>query len=280
MKKRISYLLIFGLLLQCSVATFSQSFRFSEGLYRMPYENGTEFIVSNDVYDHNPPGKLDLIASEPNRRIIAAADGWVRAIQDSYDVTCFPSCCWQFNNYVILEHPNGEWSQYTHIQKYSATNLGISVGQWIVDGTYIGVEGNVGCSSQAHLHFEVARPDDPNNAFQSVGGFLNGELLNPVICGVPGIHYFTRAVPSYLTTGPCLDDCATNELVFPEHYGSESFVIRADNSIQTATPGPVTMGTGASIQFRAGSNILLRPGFLAGSGAKFQTVLRDCNEQN
>ena len=272
-------LICFLALIILGTSVYAQFYRFSEGLYRLPYQDGTSFVVTNDIWTHNPLGKYDMIASPDNRLIVAAADGWVRAIQESFDTTCWSMafCCWMQNNYVIIEHPNGEWSQYTHIQVNSATNQGVSLGQWVTAGTPLGVEGNVGCSTEPHLHFELSRPSDPANAFAPVGGFLNGELLIPVFCGV-GTQPWLIENGTY-TAGPCNDDCPYATNVSANVGNGGEYVARADNFVLTSEANMPTFLSGSATQFRAANYILLRDGFEVKSGAKFQTVLKGCNVQ-
>lgn len=277
----LSVLLLQILSMPCASA---QVFRFSEGLYRVPYENGLNINMGSDVWTHNPPGKYDMWADDADKKIVAAADGWIRGIQESFDTACFVNnggmitCCWQLNNYVIMEHPNGEWSGYTHIQEGSATDQGISLNDWVNAGTAIGVEGNVGCSSGRHLHWEVSRPADPTNGFQSVGGFLNGELLIPVICGIGTSQPWFVQGGDY-ESGPCDDDCSGTVTVNNSISNGDEYVARADNVVQTGLNDPVVFGNGSVSQFRSGARILMRPGFRVATGAKFEAMIKGCNEQ-
>ena len=44
-----------------------------------------------------------------------------------------------------------------------------------------------------HLHFEVGRPDNPNDALTD-DGLLIGYHLDPVICNIPGQTFVDGAV--------------------------------------------------------------------------------------
>lgn len=256
----------------------AQTFRFSEGLYRVPYEDGVNVNMGSDVWTHNPVGKYDMWADGSNEKIVAAADGWIRGIQESFDTACFVNCCWQWNNYVIIEHPNGEWSGYTHMQIGSSTDEGISVNQWVTAGTPIGVEGTVGCSSGRHLHWEVSRPAPGSSGFATSGGFLQGELLIPVICGIgTGESWFVQG--NDYVAGPCDDNCATTVIVEDNLSNGDEYVARADNAVLTALNNPVTFFNGSVSQMRSGHYVLLRPGFEARGGAQMEIMIKTCNEQ-
>ena len=63
-------------------------------------------------------------------------------------------------NWVILYHGNSTYTVYMHFSKRNVTE-----GQWVSQGQTIGLVGNTGWSTGAHLHFEVR-----------VGGFINSSF--------------------------------------------------------------------------------------------------------
>jgi hypothetical protein len=200
----------------CAAAGLSaQALQESAGVYRIPYADGTEVRVTNDHVDHNPRGRIDMSGrggKEPYR-IVAAADGTIRFIVDNFSerqksgdgVTCN-------NNYVWIEHANGEWTKYSHMRQNSTTTKAkLKVGDTVKAGTYLGDEGDVGCATGPHLHFEVGVPR-ATNPITTSGGFLqDNDNSNrnriPRICSIPnqrfvsGTNYEARAVPGNLTPG-------------------------------------------------------------------------------
>jgi hypothetical protein len=193
----------------------------SKGVYRIPYENGTNVKVTRDHTKHTPVGRLDMVgtgAAGGEYKIVAAADGTVRFIEDSFsaqvqndddDETPNKPCT---NNYVWIEHATGEWTKYSHMQKDSSTKKAkLKVGQFVKAGTYLGDEGKVGCASGDHLHFEVGVPR-ATNPVSEVGGFLadnSGSKRNrvPRVCGISGgifksgEDYEARNVPGNIAPG-------------------------------------------------------------------------------
>jgi len=148
----------------------------SEGTYRLPFADGTSVRVFDDFRTHRPIGRIDLYAVEGKGpyRVVAAAAGRIAAIQDGYGekqtAHAAKDC---HNNYVWIAHPNGEWTNYSHLAKGSVTHEAhLKVGDHVEAGAFLGIEGDVGCAMLKHVHFEVARPDasDPIDA----GGFLQG----------------------------------------------------------------------------------------------------------
>jgi hypothetical protein len=45
---------------------------------------------------------------------------------------------------VWIAHPNGEWTNYSHIAHDPAKKAGLKVGDWVKAGQYLGDEGAVG----------------------------------------------------------------------------------------------------------------------------------------
>ena len=195
----------------------------AEGIYRMPYIDGTSIFVMNDHHNHN--NRYDMLAGE-GTPIVAAASGWIRAIVDHHgnspnpgdgvDINGNPhddnkehSCmnlpeherpaggCYVYNNYVWIEHPNGEWTAYVHFGTGTVSiDYGWEVGDWIESGQAIGLEGDVGFAALSdgsvpipafHLHFEAVRPNNPNVPLmwdQNGGGPQNHSRILPKICNI------------------------------------------------------------------------------------------------
>lgn len=65
-----------------------------------------------------------------------------------------------YGNYVIIDHGNGYQTLYAHMSKIIAIK-----GQWVSQGTRIGLVGSTGYSTGPHLHFTV---------------YKNGKLINPM----------------------------------------------------------------------------------------------------
>lgn len=187
----------------------------SQGWYRIPYADGTEMKVGRNHNTHTPKGRYDLNATDGNKpyRIVAAAPGKIMAIEDSFSERQNSKTAKQCNNnYVWIEHPNGEWTKYSHMAKGSTTGKAkLKVGKTVKAGQYLGDEGDVGCASGNHLHFEVGVPRT-TNPFTKVGGFMtdnNDSKRNRIarICNIPsnifadGQTHTARNVPSMMVSG-------------------------------------------------------------------------------
>jgi hypothetical protein len=219
-------------LLEAPIADSHGDFGQSLGIYRIPYGDGTNVGVNNDVHNHNNAYDLAAGVGSP---IVAAASGWIRAIVehngndpnpgdgldaqgnpygdpdagDALEHACLtndpgttvpggPDTCGDYNNYVWIEHPNGEYTKYSHVGTGTVSDNGWSEGDWINAGELIGLENDPGAASCGdcdpddrayHLHWEVAFANDPNDALEwgLLGGFIqNGSRVPAVICDIPG----------------------------------------------------------------------------------------------
>lgn len=163
----------------------------SDGVYRLPYTNGTSVRASGDHFTHSPDlYEYDLVGTgnaSGQYTVVAAAAGIIRVIVDD---NAEPT---DSNNMVWIEHANGEWTKYTHLETGSVTALGHEEGDFVSAGTALGFEGDVGQASREHVHFQVMVPDDPAVS-------RDGQTRVPLICGIPGnIMYAGRTY----TAGPC-----------------------------------------------------------------------------
>ena len=166
--------------------------RASKGVYRLPFADGTEVKVFDDFRTHRPGGRIDLfgVGGKAPYRVVAAADGRIVAIQDGYSEQqsgrAAKDC---HNNYIWIAHPNGEWTNYSHVAHGSVTGAAhLHVGDKVKAGQFLGFEGAVGCAMLYHVHFEVAVPAGSPGIDE--GGFLTANSdssreREPRFCGVP-----------------------------------------------------------------------------------------------
>ena len=259
----------------------AQTFLPSVNVYRIPYVDGTEIEITRDHWSHDPPGRIDAEAVDGSPFIVAAADGVIEWIEDSNTESCTgdPCACAPFNNYVWVSHVNGEWTKYTHFVTGSVTSLGHEVGDAVSAGMILGTEGDVGCASGIHLHFEVAYPeifDDVTGLpFVEAGGFLlpGNENRIPVICGIPG-NLFIEG-DNYVAA-PCASDCATIGIFNFALLSGNIDIMMVDDLI--ITNGSPILFPGSSAMFRAGDEIIFGPGFKGLSGSRFIAQIKSCND--
>jgi len=278
-------------------AAAQPQFELSRNVYRVPYANGTEIYVTNDHYTHSPVGRYDMSGTgngsscSNNYRIVAAAEGIIRRIVDNHglvgsETDCDVVNCQDFNNYVWIEHANGEWTKYSHMARNSTSvTAGLSVGDQVCAGTFLGYECEIGRASGPHLHFEVRAPFDTSNPppISIAGGFMDNDVAAhriPVFNTI-GKHYIQGGDDiTASSTGGCFT-IGTYVLGLPYTVLSAGINIRMANSIITTTPGTaIKYNNGSNGLFQAGSHIILSPGFHAAQGSYFEARIAGCGTTN
>jgi murein DD-endopeptidase MepM/ murein hydrolase activator NlpD len=137
--------------------------------YRFPFEGGApEWSLgqaNNGTFTHFGFGAFAFDFGAPaGTPVLAARSGIVVTVEESNTGNCFcapPACsparCTDCaapngNNFVVVQHFDGTVGRYFH---FPADGASVEEGQRVYRGDQLGVVGNTGCSSNAHLHFEV-----------------------------------------------------------------------------------------------------------------------------
>lgn len=208
----------------------------AQGEYRMAYEDGTDVYVNRDHVTHSSPSAYmyDLEAQNATpARVVAAAPGWIRFIDDSHTEPTSD------NNYVWIEHPYpfcpvdptrsnwpgkpadyndtcipcerdfcNEWTTYAHMPKDSVrVDAGLSEGDWVEAGTFLGYEDEVGDAYGVHLHWHVAvippdtEPTHNGYYLDYVDEIGKQPELIPIVCHQNGPSVLWRN--STYTAAPC-----------------------------------------------------------------------------
>jgi murein DD-endopeptidase MepM/ murein hydrolase activator NlpD len=179
----------------------------STGIYRLPFGCNQRAYTTQVHADATQ--RYDIDFSIQGTDIVAARDGWIAQIQESHSECCYSSGCGSCNNYVVIDHGDGEYSYYLHIAQDSVPDS-LKIGSYVSRGTMIARQGDVGwtggngrspapcngnTSSQkcgAHLHFGVhkgrywnsttVRPrfDDVQGTYAIAGStYASGNCSNP-----------------------------------------------------------------------------------------------------
>jgi murein DD-endopeptidase MepM/ murein hydrolase activator NlpD len=122
--------------------------------YSLPFQKGKPFTVFqgyNGNVTHQNENSLDF-TMPIGTEIRAAREGIVVKVVKAFNQSCIEKECAEFNNYIIIYHPDGTFSQYVHLKRGGAV---VKEGDIVKQDDLIGYSGNVGRSSGPHLHFMV-----------------------------------------------------------------------------------------------------------------------------
>ncbi len=263
-------------------------YELSTNIYRIPYVSSTLMSVSRDHFTHTSTqgdvtGRYDLVGTGlgtgcTKYKLAAAAKGIVRRVVDNHNTNCGTDGCDDYNNYVWIEHANGEWTKYTHMKQYSASqDAAIAVGDTVCAGTFLGYECDIGFASGQHLHFEVRRPLNPATITISVkGGFMaraDALHLIPVINSISK-HYFDAGDS---LTASSSNACTNTNITVPSISMPDStFKIYMASTDILTNNNTVTFQNGSNGMFHAGNSITITPGFRASAGSYFHARIGNC----
>ena len=94
---------------------------------------------------------IDLIVDK-DTPVLAAADGIVTFVKDISDIGGPNPAYWEYTNFIVIMHSNGEYSRYDHLSYNSSK---VIVGQHVIAGEEIAKVGMTGYTYIPHLHFQV-----------------------------------------------------------------------------------------------------------------------------
>ncbi|MBK8258460.1 MAG: peptidoglycan DD-metalloendopeptidase family protein [Polyangiaceae bacterium] len=123
--------------------------------------------------NHSPIRSVDFNRSgDEGDKVVAAAAGKVTRVANEGNTS--------YGRWIEIDHGNGYRTRYAHLSEQS-----VSVGEQVSQGQKIGLVGNTGGSSGAHLHYEQR---------------LNGVAIKPVFNGQTAYFYGTK---NYTSKNKC-----------------------------------------------------------------------------
>ena len=125
-------------------------------VYSLPFEKGKKvFVVQGyeSMFSHKGDYAIDFKVKQ-GTRIVAARDGVVFSVQESYTSGGISKKYVGKGNGITIKHSDGTYAHYWHLQHNGAL---VSVGDAVQQGQVIGLSGHTGFSAFPHLHFEVTR---------------------------------------------------------------------------------------------------------------------------
>ena len=107
--------------------------------------------TSSPVHMGKLRNAIDLIVDK-DTPVLAAADGIVTFVKDISGIGGPNPAYWEYTNFIVIMHSNGEYSRYDHLSYNSST---VKIGQHVIAGEEIAKVGMTGYTYLPHLHFQV-----------------------------------------------------------------------------------------------------------------------------
>jgi len=133
-----------------------------ESPLKLPFSIGSKYKLLqgyDSEFTHNKPISkyaLDFRMDE-GEKICAVHDGTVVAVLDKYSLGAADSKLLSYANHITIYHEKlGTYSKYVHIKQFGSL---VKNGDKVKQGDVIGFSGNVGFSTEPHLHFCYFKPD-------------------------------------------------------------------------------------------------------------------------
>ncbi len=126
------------------------------------------YLMQKDGSGHESQLDFDILGNAAAGAVYASKPGVVVFVKQSSVGGCPSFSCWQQANFVVVQHDTGEYSWYVHL---APNSVPVRVGERVVYGMPIGVEGETGYALGVHLHYMTSAghtawtaPDDANRA--------------------------------------------------------------------------------------------------------------------
>lgn len=122
--------------------------------YSLPFQKGESFAVHqgyNGNFSHQNENSIDF-TMPTGTEITAARDGVVVKVVENNDQGCADRSCASFNNYILIYHNDGTFSQYVHLKLNGAL---VNEGDVVKENDLLGYSGATGWANGPHLHFMV-----------------------------------------------------------------------------------------------------------------------------
>lgn len=122
--------------------------------YSLPFQKGKSFAVHqgyNGSFSHQGENSLDF-TMPVGTEILAARNGIVVKVVENNTRGCEDRSCVSFNNYILVYHNDGSFSQYVHLKHNGSV---VNEGDVVKENDLIGYSGATGWANGPHLHFMV-----------------------------------------------------------------------------------------------------------------------------
>jgi len=146
-----------------------------KGVYSYPWPKGKSFRVDNGFNGYGAHTGIWAYGVDFKMKvgspICAARSGVVVGVEQGFSKGGNDPALGNKANYIYIKHNDGSIARYLHIKRKGAR---VRLGQKVKIGQVIALSGNVGWSTDPHLHFDIVVPDG-NGGLKTVPfKFANG----------------------------------------------------------------------------------------------------------
>ncbi len=131
--------------------------------HRLPFRAGKQVQVTQAYHGYLTHKDDRAFAvdfrCEPGTPVVATRPGRVWRVREDSDQGCSRPECLGASNYVVIDHGDGTYSEYHHLQQFGAV---VAEGDAVCSGQVIGLCGNTGYTSGPHLHYAVTDAAERN----------------------------------------------------------------------------------------------------------------------
>jgi hypothetical protein len=132
-------------------------------VHRLPFRDGKEVTVTQAYHGYLTHKQDRAFAvdfrCEPGTPVVATRPGRVWQVKEDSGRGCSRPECLGDSNFVVIDHGDGTYSEYHHLQRFGAV---VDEGDSVCAGEVIGLCGNTGYTSGPHLHFAVTDAAERN----------------------------------------------------------------------------------------------------------------------
>lgn len=123
------------------------------GLYQRPFPMGVPLVAESDVTSHAGRDKhaVDFLVAE-GTSVCVPRDGRIILVKVDSDIGGPEKRFENDANYVVVDHGDGQTSFLAHLRKGS---LQTKVGEAVLAGQIIALQGSTGWTTEPHIHFAV-----------------------------------------------------------------------------------------------------------------------------
>ena len=122
--------------------------------YSLPFQKGNSYTIHqgyNGNFSHQNENSLDF-TMPIGTEILAAREGIVVKVIQNNNQNCPDKSCASYNNYILIYHNDGTFSNYVHLKQNGAL---VKEGDVVNQDDLIGYSGDTGWANGPHLHFMV-----------------------------------------------------------------------------------------------------------------------------